>query len=251
MARQQALKEKLQERFSELKALRDEIRLDLHLANMELRDEWKQIESRLPASSAASQLKGATSRAKGATSKALDRLAGELKQFQARVRRHGASPHTVARVMSRTVASCGAADSLARAVTTMWDADIGFLPVLGEAGALVGVITDRDAAVASCTRGRRMDELPVEAVMTRDVASCAEGDDLEDALAIMRARRVRRLPVKNDEGRLVGVVTVGDAARAWAGEAGEDDDAAGIIREVLTALAAITEPRQKPPAAAN
>jgi len=245
MARQQALKEKLQERFSELKALRDEIRLDLHLANMELRDEWKQIERRLPdASSAATQLKGTTS-------KALDRLAGELKQFQTRVRRHGENPYTVGRVMTRAVASCGAADSLARAVTTMFDADVGFLPVLGERGAVVGVITDRDAAVATCTRGRRMDELAVDTVMSRDVASCGEGDDLADALAIMRARRVRRLPVTGEGGRLLGVVTVGDAARACA-QPGAGDDAAGEARHaILAALAAITEPRSKPAPAAN
>jgi len=194
MARQQPLKHKLQERLSVLKALRDEIRLDLHLASMELRDEWRELESKLPDPiHAAAELKGATS-------KTLDRLAGELKHFQARIRRNGVSDRGVGRFMTR--------DPL-------------------------GVITDRDAAIAATTRGKRMDELPVEAVMNRNVAACTEREDLDRALSLMRARRVRRLPVTDDHGRLVGVVTLADVARA----------AARKPAEVLATLLAITEPR--------
>ena len=237
MARQQALKDRLHERFTVLKALRDEIRLDLHLASMGLRDEWKELESKLPdPSHAANQLKGATS-------KTLDRLAGELRQFQARIHKIGARGSGVARIMTRTVATCRPSDSLAGAVTAMWQGDVGFLPVIGDDGAVLGVITDRDAAVAACTRGKRMDELPVEGVMTRDFASCADRDEIGDALAVMRARRVRRLPVLDDGGRLAGVVTLADAARAFKSPLSRRGEADGNDRqELLATFAAITEP---------
>src|SRR5262245_27203401 len=134
MARQQPLKEKLQERFTELKALRDEIRLDLHLASMGLRDEWKELQSRLPdRARTADQLKGATT-------KTLDKLAGELKQFQARIKKSSERDRTVGRFMSRSVARCAPTDSLATAVTAMWNGDVGFLPVAAADGTVVGVI---------------------------------------------------------------------------------------------------------------
>lgn len=232
MARpQQPLKEKLQERLVELKALRDEIRLDLHLAGMEVRDEWKELESRMPdRNRAAGQLKGATT-------KTLDKLAGELRQFQARIRKDDRERGTVGRLMTRTVTSCAAADSLAAALTAMWNADIGFLPVIGEDGALVGVITDRDAAVAACTRGKRMDEIPVEAVMNREVTSCAETDDLSHALDLMRVHRVRRLPVLDGQGKLSGVITLGDAVLA-----ARAADARPRHAELVATLSAIVGP---------
>jgi CBS domain-containing protein len=235
MARPQPLKDRLQQRLSVLRALRDEIKLDLHLASMELRDEWKELEDKVPdATRAAAELKGATS-------KTLDRLAGELKQFRRRVRRKGTSEGGVGRIMTRGPATCAPSDSLARALTIMFECDIGFLPVVGDGGRLLGVITDRDAAIAACTRGKRMDELPVEAVMNRTFAACTERDEPSYALAVMRARRVRRLPVTGDHGRLVGVVTLVDIARAAAQPTGRGG-AAKKPGEALAAMLAITEP---------
>jgi len=73
------LKEALKPRIEELKQLRDEIRLDLHLASMDLRDEWHDLERRLDGPvAAADQLKDATA-------EALDRLAAEVKKFRARL----------------------------------------------------------------------------------------------------------------------------------------------------------------------
>jgi CBS domain-containing protein len=250
MARQQALKSRVQERFNVLRALRDEIRLDLHLASMGLRDEWKELERKLPdASQAAGQLKGATS-------KTLDRLASELKQFQARIRKLGVREAGVARIMTRTVATCRPSDSLASAVTAMWQGDVGFLPVIGDDGVVVGVLTDRDAAVAACTRGKRMDEVAVETVMTRELVSCTDRDEITDALRVMRARRVRRLPVLDQQGRLVGVVTLADAARAFRGTASaaapasRKGDAQGHeAGHIVLTLVEITEPSRQPASA--
>jgi len=231
MARPQPLKDKLQERLTELKALRDEIRVDLHLAGMGLRDEWKDLESRVP------DRKRTAGQIKGATSKTLDKLAGELRQFQARLRKGGTHDHRVFQLMSRRLTTCAPSDSLAVALTAMWQRDVGFLPVVGNDGTLVGVLTDRDAAVAACTRGKRMDEVPVEEVMTRNVIACAETHDLSQALGLMRERRVRRLPVLDTQGKLAGVFTLSDAAR-WV----KEQQLAPRYEHVVATLASIFAP---------
>lgn len=73
-------RERLQQGLDNLKTLRDEIRLDLHLAGMDLRDEWHALERRLPnASAAASEMKEATA-------EWLDDLAADLRKFRDRIR---------------------------------------------------------------------------------------------------------------------------------------------------------------------
>lgn len=73
-----------------------------------------------------------------------------------------------------------------------------------------GIITDRDIAVCVVAAGIQPDNLTVEDVMSRDVATCTESEDLFDIIATMLARSVRRLPVVNDNGGLVGMVSADD-----------------------------------------
>jgi CBS domain-containing protein len=234
MPRQQAVKAKLQDRFDELKTLRDNIRVDLQLASMELRDEWKSLESKLidPAT-AAEQLRDLTS-------EAIERLVAELRGFRTRLR-EGSEP-TVGRTMSRAPVTCAPGDSLAQAVTAMWNHDLGWLPVVAADGRVVGVITDRDAAIAACTRGQRMDEIQVDTVMSTDVAACPPETSLQDALALLRSRRLRRLAVVGADGRQAGVVTINDLTRAMVDRldvSARPEGAAAIVHS----LATIAQPR--------
>jgi CBS domain-containing protein len=231
----QTAKDTIQGRLAELKTLRDEIGLDLHLASMELRDEWKDMEKKLPAPAVAAE------HLRDLTNDALEKLSGQLRTFRARLRERGRDGH-VARIMTATVATCSPSDSLARAVTLMWDRDVGCLPVVDDQGKVRGIITDRDAAIAACTRGQRMDDISVDSVMSRDVISCMPGDGVEQALALMRSRKVRRLPVVSDEGALVGLVTLNDASRGLMQRLDGVARATGPA-EVAVSLAAICEPR--------
>ncbi len=206
MPRSETSREDLKRRVSDLRTLRDQIRLDLHLASMELRDEWRDIERKLP------DPDGALQQVKGATSDALDNLAGELRRFLARLR-DGDRPQ-VAHVMTRNPSVCSPTDSVAQALATMWSRDVGCLPVVDGDERLVGMITDRDTAVAACTRGQRMDDIPVQSVMSTKVVGCAQGSGLDEALALMRGRQVKRLPVLSKDGKVEGVVTLNDIARA-------------------------------------
>jgi CBS domain-containing protein len=93
----------------------------------------------------------------------------------------------------------------------MWDGDCGVIPVVNDEGKVVGMITDRDIAIASATRGRLASDIPVSEVITGQVYSCTLDEDIKSALKTMRHEKVGRLPVVNDEGLLQGILCMNDA----------------------------------------
>ncbi len=74
----------------------------------------------------------------------------------------------------------------------------------------VGIITDRDIAISVVAAGIQPENLTVEDVMSRDVATCTESEDLFDIIATMLARSVRRLPVVSGKGGLIGMISADD-----------------------------------------
>ena len=88
--------------------------------------------------------------------------------------------------------------------------DCGFLPVVDEAGKVIGVLTDRDVCLALTGRNRRPIEVEVRQVMTGSVAYSRSEDELSAALALMAERKVRRLPVLDSADHLVGILSVDD-----------------------------------------
>ena len=113
-------------------------------------------------------------------------------------------------VMNKTVASCRPDANLAAAVALMWKYGCGLLPVVDDQGKVTGVITDRDICIALGTRDQRASESRVSDVAYRGAAVCNEDEDVRSALKIMAAERVRRLPVVDDEGALVGILSLDD-----------------------------------------
>ena len=105
---------------------------------------------------------------------------------------------------------CSPESNLGSVTELMWKGNCGFLPVVGNDGKVVGVVTDRDVCIALGTRGRPSGEVTVADVMSRKVYACAPEDDVHFALAIMREGRVRRLPVITKGGALVGVMSIDD-----------------------------------------
>ena len=120
----------------------------------------------------------------------------------------------VEEIMTTEVVACCPADSLRRAAQIMWEADVSCTPVLERGGRrLVGMLTDRDICTEAVARWRSIDEVEVEAIMRRKVRWCWPDDSVESAEAIMRAYGVRRLPVIDPAGELVGLVSLSDIAR--------------------------------------
>jgi len=114
-------------------------------------------------------------------------------------------------VFTRDAAVCTPRTSLQQVIEAMLEHNCGFLPVVEpEDGSLVGVITDRDACIALAAHRRTASHVSAGEAMTHPVFSCLEDDDVLAALKTMRERRVRRLPVVNNAGRLQGALSLDD-----------------------------------------
>ena len=117
----------------------------------------------------------------------------------------------IAEIMSRDVRSIPPTGSIADAARLMVELDVGAIPVEDQ-GQLVGIVTDRDIAVRGVATGIH-DGAPVLRIMSKDVIACSGEDEVSDVLKLMAREQVRRLPVCNEAGTLVGMVSLGDAAR--------------------------------------
>ena len=116
-------------------------------------------------------------------------------------------------IMSEAVKSCRPEMNLAEAASIMWEGDCGILPVTGEGGKVIGMITDRDIAMAAGTTNRIAADIQVGDAMSRDVFDCNPDDDIHAALETMRKGKVRRLPVVNSDGVIEGMLSINDLAR--------------------------------------
>jgi CBS domain-containing protein len=115
---------------------------------------------------------------------------------------------------------------LATLATKMLNHDVGALPV-GENDRLVGMVTDRDIAVRALANGREVSKLTARDVMTKGVIWCWDSDSAIDAARLMENKKIRRLPVIDDNKRMVGMLSLGDITHA-----GSDQTAAEVIKAV-------------------
>lgn len=124
-------------------------------------------------------------------------------------------------VMSRDVQVALPGDTVQAAAARMGAGDFGFMPV-AEGDRLVGTLSDRDIAVRITGAGKPP-STPVSEAMTPEVVTVLDTDDLKAALDAMSGSQIRRLPVVDKHGRLVGVVSLGDLStkvkEKFAGEA--------------------------------
>ena len=93
----------------------------------------------------------------------------------------------------------------------MRDKDIGCIPI-GDNDRLVGMVTDRDIAVRAVAAGGDYNKMTARDVMTKSIIFCRESEELADAVRIMEQKQVRRLPVINEQKRLVGMLSLGDVS---------------------------------------
>jgi CBS domain-containing protein len=121
--------------------------------------------------------------------------------------------------MSRDVEVISPDDTIEAAAKTMSVIDAGILPV-AEDDRLVGMVTDRDLAIRAVGTGRPP-STTVREVMTHEVKYCFEDDEAEDALDNMAEQQLRRLPVLDQDKRLVGIVSISDLADEETAEAGK------------------------------
>jgi CBS domain-containing protein len=124
----------------------------------------------------------------------------------------GEAHMNVDQIMTRNVKVCHPQDLLNEAARIMWEQPCGAVPVVDEQSRPIGFLTDRDICMAAYTQGKPLDALRVETAMARNVVSCKAEDDLRSAAKQMRDHRIRRLPVIDRDGTLVGLLSLDDLA---------------------------------------
>jgi CBS domain-containing protein len=121
-------------------------------------------------------------------------------------------PKTVREVMTSRLCSIDADETVAYAAKMMRDEDVGIASIV-EGDRLVGVLTDRDITVRVVAERRDPEQATVTEVASRDLVTLDPQQDLDEALRLMAEHQVRRLPVVEEDGRLVGILAQADVAR--------------------------------------
>lgn len=159
--------------------------------------------------------------------------------------------------MSPKVVTLQPTDSISLALHLMKENRIRRIPVLNDAGKLVGIVSDRDLKDVSPSRATTLDiwelhavldKLKISDVMTKKPWTVSPGTPIERAAALMLEKRVEGLPVLDAKGNLVGILTEGDVFRALVDVTGASKksirvsllipDRSGSIREVADAIRA-------------
>ena len=129
-------------------------------------------------------------------------------------------------VMTSNPCSIDADKSVAYAAKMMRDEDVGLAPIV-EGDKLIGMLTDRDIAIRVVAEGKDPDQVKVREVASKQVVTIDPQQDLDEALRIMAMHQVRRLPVVEEDGKLVGVVAQADVARE-----GDDTKTGALVEEI-------------------
>lgn len=121
---------------------------------------------------------------------------------------------TCVEVMTKDPLCCQPADTAARAAQVMKALDVGPIPVVENARTkkLVGLVTDRDLALKVVAAERHPVIVKIEEVMTRDLVTCSADDQLDKAMQLMAENQLRRIPVIDNEGAIIGIIAQADVA---------------------------------------
>ena len=122
----------------------------------------------------------------------------------------------------RPIISINTDMSVSDAVAELVKHNIGSLPVRDSSGSLVGIFTERDVLRGLQQRGKEFCHESIGSVMTGHVVTCTINDSVHEAMGRMSEFGIGQLPVLDDEGELVGLVSVGDLIRVLHASAEEE-----------------------------
>src|SRR5213592_1891584 len=132
----------------------------------------------------------------------------------------------IRKVMTSNPSTIEPDKNVVEAAKIMKQEDAGVVPVT-ENGRLTGMVTDRDIAVRVVAEGKDPQATPVREVASKDLVTIDPQQDLDEALRLMTQHQIRRLPVVEEDGRLVGVVAQADVARE-----GDDTKTGQVVQEI-------------------
>jgi CBS domain-containing protein len=120
---------------------------------------------------------------------------------------------TCGELMTPSPTCCQPAHTVVEVAEIMQREDVGLVPVVEEPShKLIGVLTDRDIVLNVVAAGRDPRGTAVSEVMTSDPASCQEQDSIETVMQQMASRQVRRIPIVDKDGAIIGIVSQADIA---------------------------------------
>jgi predicted transcriptional regulator len=131
-------------------------------------------------------------------------------------------------MMHKGVEWVAAETPVAMLAKKMMQHDIGAIPV-GENDRLIGMVTDRDITVRAVANGKDISKLTARDVMTKGMIYCQDSQEVNDAVRIMESKKIRRLPVLDENKRMVGMLSLGDVSHTASHE---------IAAEVMKAVSA-------------
>lgn len=145
----------------------------------------------------------------------------------------------VGELMTRDVQCCRADDTLGRAAQIMWERDCGIVPVTDAEDRVIALITDRDICMATYTKNLPPSSIRVGEVASRTVYSVAADDAVETAERLMQDQQLRRLPVVDSRGRILGLLSLNDlASHARRGRSRKNGLGAEAIEQTLASIGA-------------
>jgi CBS domain-containing protein len=124
----------------------------------------------------------------------------------------GLMAQSIRELMTQNPRTVSPDSTIVDAAKIMRDEDTGVVPIV-EGDRLVGVLTDRDIAIRVVAEGKDVQGTRVSEIASQDLVTIDPQQDLDEALRLMAQHQVRRLPVVEEDGRLVGIVAQADVAR--------------------------------------
>ena len=134
-------------------------------------------------------------------------------------------------IMTKDLVYSLPSDMVSNVAQLMKNEDIGPVLIVDESNngkRLVGIVTDRDLALKVVGEGRDPNSTRVEDVMTGSLVTCRADDDVENAVRAMAQNQLRRIPVVDDSGQLVGIISQADVATRL----NEPQSTAEVVKEI-------------------
>jgi len=122
----------------------------------------------------------------------------------------------------------GRDSTVVEAAKMMREEDVGVVPIV-DGDKLVGTLTDRDIAIRVVAEGKDPNTTKAEEVASREIVTIDPQQDLDEALRLMARHQVRRLPVVEEDGKLVGIVAQADIAKH-----ATDEQTGELVEEIST-----------------
>jgi CBS domain-containing protein len=140
-------------------------------------------------------------------------------------------------IMTSDPKFCVIAETAFQSAQLMKSEDVGSIPIVSdrETRILKGIVTDRDLVLKVVAEGRDPKTTPVEEVMTTEVATCRADDDADQAIELMQQHQVRRIPIVDGDGRLVGIISQADVAT----RVDEPEKTAEVVEEISKAASTV------------